>query len=107
MAPAAATRSLMAPAARLAISCAFSTTPPLEPEMEELELVFDPLPPDALRRYLTDPLDSQTIAATGLSEWHPVNFFLKNARGEWLGGLLGDLWGGWLHVRILWVDAAV
>ena len=75
--------------------------------MEELELVFDPLPPDALRRYVIDHLDAHNIAATGLSEWHPVNFFLKNARGEWLGGLLGDLWGGWLHVRILWVDAAV
>ena len=33
-------------------------------------------------------------------------FFLKNTRGEWLGGLLGSLWGGWLHIRILWVDAA-
>jgi GNAT superfamily N-acetyltransferase len=27
-------------------------------------------------------------------------------RGEWLGGLMGELWGGWLHVKILWVDPA-
>ena len=74
--------------------------------MEELDIVFDPLPPEALRRFVIDHLDAHNIAATGLSGWHPVNFFLKNARGEWLGGLLGDLWGGWLHVRILWVDWA-
>jgi uncharacterized protein (DUF924 family)/GNAT superfamily N-acetyltransferase len=75
--------------------------------MEDLDLVFDPLPPDALRRFVIDHLDAHNIAATGLPEWHPANFFLKNARGEWLGGLIGDLWGGWLHVRILWVDPAV
>jgi len=72
--------------------------------MEELEIVFDPLPPDALARFVVDHLDNHNVAATGLSTWYPVGFFLKNARGAWLGGLLGSLWGGWLHVRTLWVD---
>ena len=71
--------------------------------MEELEIVYDPLPPDALRRFVIDNLDAYNIAATGVSTWHPVDFFLKNGRGEWLGGLMGELWGGWLYVRILWV----
>jgi GNAT superfamily N-acetyltransferase len=74
--------------------------------MAELEIVFDPLPGEALRSYVIDSLDAHNIAATGLSAWHPVGFFLKSPRGEWLGGLLGSLWGGWLHVRILWVHAA-
>lgn len=74
--------------------------------MQDLELVFDPLPPDALRRFVVDSLNAHNIAETGQSGWHPVGFFLRNARGEWVGGLIGDLWGGWLHVRILWVDAA-
>jgi GNAT superfamily N-acetyltransferase len=74
--------------------------------MEELEIVFDPLPGEALRSYVVDSLDAHNIAATGLSAWHPVGFFLKSPRGEWMGGLLGSLWGGWLHVRILWVHAA-
>ena len=26
--------------------------------------------------------------------------------GEWLGGLLGDAWGGWLNVQFLWLDEA-
>jgi GNAT superfamily N-acetyltransferase len=78
----------------------------LEAEVQNLELVFDPLPGDALSRYIADQLSAHNLAATGASEYHPVGFFLKNARGEWLGGLLGSLWGGWLHVRILWVDTA-
>ena len=71
--------------------------------MEELEIVFDPLPPDALSRFVTESLASHNIAATGLASWYPVGFFLKSAHGEWLGGLLGNIWGGWLHVTHLWV----
>ena len=78
-----------------------------EPRDDGSRAVFDPLPPDALRRFVVDSLNAHNIATTGQSDWHPVGFFLKNARGEWVGGLLGDLWGGWLHVRILWVDMAV
>jgi uncharacterized protein (DUF924 family)/GNAT superfamily N-acetyltransferase len=71
--------------------------------MEELEIVFDPLPPESLTRFVTDGLASHNIAATGLSNWYPVGFFIKSARGEWLGGLLGNIWGGWLRVTHLWL----
>jgi GNAT superfamily N-acetyltransferase len=74
--------------------------------MQNLELVFDPLPPDALSRFVTESLAAYNVAATGDSSWHPVGFFLKSARGEWLGGLMGEIWGGWLHVKFLWVDSA-
>jgi len=73
--------------------------------MQELEVVFDPLPPDALNRFIIDQLVAHNLAATGTPNYYPVGFFLKSARGEWLGGLTGEIWGGWLHVRILWVDA--
>lgn len=53
--------------------------------MEELEIVFDPLPGDALSRFVTESLASYNIAATGHSSWYPVGFFLKSTRGEWLG----------------------
>ena len=72
--------------------------------MEELKVVFDPLPSDSLSRFVTESLSSYNIAATGQESWYPVGFFLKSGRGEWLGGLLGNLWGGWLHVH-LWVAA--
>lgn len=75
--------------------------------MQNLEIVFDPLPPESLSRFVTESLAAYNVAATGDSRWYPVGFFIKSARGEWLGGLLGEIWSGWLHVRILWVDAAV
>jgi GNAT superfamily N-acetyltransferase len=71
--------------------------------MEELEIVFEPLPSDALSRFLTDNVINANLVKTGISNWHPVGFFLKNARGEWLGGLTGHIWGGWLHVNFVWV----
>jgi len=74
--------------------------------LQNLEIVLDPLPGDALSRHVVDQLVAHNLAETGASTYYPVGFFLKNARGEWLGGMLGSLWGGWLHVRILWVDTA-
>ena len=74
--------------------------------MTELDIVFDPLPPEAPTRFVNEAVNLHGIAATGIAEGHPVNFFLKSARGEWSGGLIGIMWGGWLHVRYLWVAAA-
>jgi ribosomal protein S18 acetylase RimI-like enzyme len=71
--------------------------------MESLEMVFEPLPGEALTRFVTDNVLNDNMAKTGISTWHPVGFFLKNARGEWLGGLTGFIWGGWFHVDFLWV----
>ena len=75
--------------------------------MEKLKIVFDPLPSDALGRFVTESLASYKIAATGQESWYPVGFFLKSGSGEWLGGLLGNIWGGWLHVTHLWIAAPV
>ena len=74
--------------------------------MEDLEIVFDPLPPDPLRQYITDRLSAFGIARTGADAWHPIGFFLKSSEGEWLGGLLGGAWGGWMKVQFLWLDEA-
>jgi uncharacterized protein (DUF924 family)/GNAT superfamily N-acetyltransferase len=75
--------------------------------VEEVEIVFDPLPPEPLTRFVTESLAAFNVAATGLSAWYPVGFFLKSPSGEWLGGLLGHIWGGWLQVTHLWVASAV
>ena len=75
--------------------------------MEELQLVFEPFPSDTLMRFLSDNVVNVNFARTGVATWHPVGFFLKNARGEWLGGLTGYLWGGWMHVNFVWVTEAL
>lgn len=75
--------------------------------MTELDLVFEPLPAETLTRFISDGLDLHNIAATKNTEYFPANFFLKSARGEWVGGLIGSIWGGWLQVRYLWVAATL
>ena len=71
--------------------------------MDDLSLVYDPLPSDALTRFVSDNVVNVNFARTGISTWHPVGFFLKNTRGEILGGVTGHVWGGWMHVAFLWV----
>jgi ribosomal protein S18 acetylase RimI-like enzyme len=75
--------------------------------VKDMQLVFEPLPNEALTRFLTDNVINANIAKTGISTWHPVGFFVKNPRGEWLAGVTGYVWGGWLHVNFLWVTEAL
>ena len=75
--------------------------------MEELELVFEPFPGDDLRRFVSDNINNLNFARTGIATWHPVGYFPRNARGEWLAGLIGYVWGGWLHVNSLWLTESL
>ncbi len=59
----------------------------MDSAQKDLEIVFDPLPGEALSRLVSENVITANIARTGVSDWHPVGFFLKSRRGEWLGGL--------------------
>ena len=73
--------------------------------MSELEVVFQQ-EGGAEAQLVRDRLDLFNIGVTGVSAYYPVNYFVKNRRGEVMGGLLGGIWGGWLHISYLWVDEA-
>ena len=75
--------------------------------MEDLQLVFEPLPGGTLREFISENINNLNFARTGQATWHPVGYFLKSARGEWLAGLIGYVWGGWLHINLLWVTEAL
>lgn len=34
----------------------------------------------------------------------PLNIFLRRDDGAVFGGLLGNTYWGWLHIRVLWID---
>jgi len=74
--------------------------------MADLRIVFEQRP-GADAQFVRDHLDFYNVGVTGVSAYYSANFFLKNERGEILGGLLGGIWGGWLHITFLWVDDAV
>ena len=72
----------------------------------ELEMVFQQEGGSAAP-FVREHLDLFNVAATGESAYYPVNIFVRSARGEVMGGLMGSIWGGWLHITYLWVDQAV
>ena len=74
--------------------------------MADLKIVFEQ-EGGAAAAIVRDRLDNYNVAVTGDPVYYPANFFVKNARGKTLGGLLGSVWGGWMHIRILWVDQSV
>ncbi|SRR6266566_7647059 len=74
--------------------------------METMHIELEPFIDEAARRFIVEGVDFYNIAATGLPNWFPVNFVLRGERGDVLGGLLGYLWGSWLHVDHLWVAEA-
>lgn len=73
--------------------------------MSDLQLAFEPYADDALKQIVVNGVDYHNIAATGYAAYYPVGFYLRDDRAEVMGGLLGEIWGGWLHVTYLWVAA--
>ena len=71
-----------------------------------LTMDFEPLADEALRQFITNGVDNHNIAMTGEASWYPVNYVLRSEAGEIGGGLLGQVWGGWLEMKILWVAEA-
>jgi GNAT superfamily N-acetyltransferase len=66
--------------------------------------------PDASREecsIIGDAVDNFNVRVTGDENYYPVNQFLRDEAGAIRGGVLADLWGGWLHVKFLWVEEAL
>jgi GNAT superfamily N-acetyltransferase len=73
--------------------------------MEAVRIEFEPFIDEEPRQFIVHGVDYYNIAATSLPDYLPVNFVLRGERGDVLGGVLGQLWGGWLQVAYLWVAA--
>ena len=69
-----------------------------------LMISVEPHASETLRQHVRDHLDTFNVGVTGLHEYHTVSVFLRDDHDEILGGCLGQIWGGWLSVNILWVS---
>ena len=56
---------------------------------------------------LEDRLNELNMTITGVRDYHPVRIFLRDDSGAMRGGILADVWGGWIHISYLWVDEAL
>lgn len=75
--------------------------------MRELTIISETYPSAAWRETVVRGVDQHNVAMTGLADYYPVGFVMRGARGEVLGGLLGDIWGGWMMVGSVWVDSSL
>jgi GNAT superfamily N-acetyltransferase len=73
--------------------------------MIKANVVFDPYAATEMHNFVETIVVNHNVASTGQTEWYPVAFFLKGENGELMGGLLGDIWAAWLHVRTLGIAA--
>ena len=71
--------------------------------METMRIEFEPFIDERARQFIVNGVDNHNITATSLPDYFPINFVLRGECGDLLGGVLGQLWGGWLQVTYLWV----
>ena len=73
---------------------------------DELHIAFEPHN-DEPKQFVVSGVDNHNIAQTGQAAYYPVRFYLRGADDEVLGGLIGTIWGQWLHVEIVWTAEPV
>ncbi|MES1176659.1 MAG: GNAT family N-acetyltransferase [Myxococcales bacterium] len=53
---------------------------------------------------LQNALDDFCLDATEQRQFWPLTLCLRDAEGKLCGGLVGFVWGGWLEVKVLWLE---
>ncbi len=69
-----------------------------------LRISPEPMAPESDANHVRDMLNLYNVGKTGHDFWRPVRIFVRDPAGFIQGGLTGDIWGGWLHVSVLWVE---
>lgn len=74
---------------------------------EDIHISSEPMASDADAQHVRDGLSLYNVGRTGQDYWRPVKLFVRDSTGLIRGGLLGDIWGGWLEVKILWLEESL
>lgn len=53
---------------------------------------------------IRDSLNEFNMTVTGDRSYHPLNIFVRDENDAIVGGVLTDIWGGWMHVSYLWIS---
>jgi ribosomal protein S18 acetylase RimI-like enzyme len=78
-----------------------------EERMRQVRISSEPDGDPADRQTLQDAIDRFNVRVTGLDEGHFVSLYVRDEKGRLLGGLTGEVWAGWLHVKVLWLDESL
>jgi ribosomal protein S18 acetylase RimI-like enzyme len=74
--------------------------------MATLTLTLEDDPPKEDARFVVDSLVAFNRSRAPDPAWDHLRFFLRDEQGAIHGGLLGEIYFGWLYVSILWVAEA-
>jgi GNAT superfamily N-acetyltransferase len=72
--------------------------------MDRIRISSEPDGDPRDRQTLQDAIDSFNVRITGRDELAYVSLFVRDEAGKLRGGLTGEIWADWLHVRVLWLD---
>ena len=75
--------------------------------MERVTITSEPDGDPADRQTLQDAIDAFNVRVTGRDDGRYVSLFVRDESGKLRGGLTGEIWADWLHVRVLWLDEAL
>jgi ribosomal protein S18 acetylase RimI-like enzyme len=62
--------------------------------------------PESDAQFVRDGLSLYNVGRTGYDYWRSLKLFVRDDSGMIRGGLLGHIWGGWLHITDLWLAEA-
>jgi ribosomal protein S18 acetylase RimI-like enzyme len=68
-----------------------------------LTVVSDAHASDADKDIVRNGIDEGNMRITGRRDTHPIAIFVRDEQGAIRGGILGDVWAGWLHITYLWI----
>jgi ribosomal protein S18 acetylase RimI-like enzyme len=54
-------------------------------------------------QFIQDAINEFNMVTVNDHDYSPVSIFVRNDAGKMVGGVLGDIWGGWLYISYLWV----
>ena len=72
-----------------------------------VQITCEPDAPEADTTFVRQGLRSFNNQFINDDGFQPLNLFLRREDGSIAGGLLGDMYWGWLHINILWIDEAM
>ena len=72
-----------------------------------VRITSEPAAPESDAQLVREGLYRYNVGRTGYDFWRPVKLLVRDDKGYILGGLLGDIWGGWIHIDVLWIEEAL
>ncbi|HJZ47090.1 MAG TPA: GNAT family N-acetyltransferase, partial [Roseiflexaceae bacterium] len=75
--------------------------------MHTSNLLVEDNPSPGDLEFLENQINDYNVAVTGIVDWYPLAIFVRDDDGRIVAGINGGMWGGYLEIKNLWVDATL